>query len=77
MLVFAVLAWHSKRKLKLVMNNSNVLLLGKETQPKKIQGIVVLSSRELNKMRRTRTQKTAKYGKSRQYAVEGIGIGHW
>ena len=34
------------------MNKSNLLLLGKEPQPKKIQGIVILSGRELNKMRR-------------------------
>ena len=34
------------------MDKSNVLLLGQETQPKKIQGIVILSDREINKMRR-------------------------
>ena len=34
------------------MNKPNVLLLGKEVQSQKIQGIVILSGRELNKMRR-------------------------
>lgn len=51
MLVCAVLAWHSKRK-KQVMNYRNVLSVQENFSTPASRGVVLLSARELEKMRR-------------------------